>query len=65
MRKNRFTGKQIIAILKEHHTGLSAVDLSRKHGISDAPFNKWRAKYCGMDVSDTKKPKTLEDEKVK
>ncbi len=65
MRKSRFTDEQIIGILKEHHAGLSAVDLCRKHGISDATFYKWRAKYGGMDVSDAKKLKALEDENAK
>ncbi len=65
MRKSRFTDEQIIGILKEHHTGVSAVDLCRKHGISDATFYKWRAKYGGMDVSDAKKLKALEDENAK
>jgi putative transposase len=65
MRKSRFTSEQIIGILKEHHAGLSAVDLCRKHGISDATFYKWRAKYGGMDVSDAKKLKALEDENAK
>jgi putative transposase len=65
MRKSRFTSEQIIGILKEHHAGLSAVDLCRKHGISDATFYKWRAKYGGMDVSDAKKLKALEDENSK
>ena len=65
MRKSRFTDEQIIGILKEHHAGLSAVDVCRKHGISDATFYKWRAKYGGMDVSDAKKLKALEDENSK
>ena len=65
MRKSRFTDEQIIGILKEHHAGLSAVDLCRKNGISDATFYKWRAKYGGMDVSDAKKLKALEDENNK
>lgn len=65
MRKSRFTDEQIIGILKEHHAGVSAVDLCRKHGISDATFYKWRAKYGGMDVSDAKKLKALEDENAK
>jgi putative transposase len=65
MRKSRFTDEQIIGILNEHHAGLSAVDLCRKHGISDATFYKWRAKYGGMDVSDAKKLKALEDENSK
>jgi putative transposase len=65
MRKSRFTDEQIIGILKEHHAGVSAVDLCRKYGISDATFYKWRAKYGGMDVSDAKKLKALEDENSK
>lgn len=65
MRKSRFTDEQIIGILKEHHAGVSAVDLCRKHGISDATFYKWRAKYGGMDVSDARKLKALEEENAK
>lgn len=65
MKKSRFTQEQIIGILKEHHAGLSASDLCRKHGISDATFYKWRAKYGGMDVSDARKLKALEEENAK
>lgn len=65
MKKSRFTQEQIIGILKEHHAGLSAADLCRKHGISDATFYKWRSKYGGMDVSDARKLKALEEENTK
>jgi len=65
MRKSRFSQEQIIGVLKEHHAGLSAGDLCRKHGISDATFYKWRSKYGGMDVSDARKLKALEDENSK
>jgi putative transposase len=65
MRRSRFTEEQIIGILKEHQAGLSAVELCRKHGISDATFYKWRSKYGGMEVSDARKLKSLEDENRK
>src|ERR1700709_791182 len=60
--KSRFTEEQIIKVLKEHAAGLSAGDLCRKHGISDATFYKWRSRYGGMEVSDARKLKALEDE---
>ncbi len=65
MRKSRFSQEQIIGVLKEHHAGLSAGDLCRKHGISDATFYKWRSKYGGMDVSDARKLKAIEDENAR
>lgn len=65
MKRSRFTEEQIIGILKEHQAGLSAADLCRKHGISDATFYNWRSKYGGMDVSDAKKLKALEAENAK
>jgi len=65
MKRSRFTEEQIIGILKEHQAGLSAADLCRKHGISDATFYKWRSKYGGMEVSDAKKLKALEAENTK
>jgi putative transposase len=65
MKKSRFSDEQIIGILKEHHAGPSAAELCRKHGISDATFYKWRAKYGGMEVSDARKLKALEDENGK
>ena len=48
MKRSRFSDEQIIVILKEHQAGLSAVDLCRKYGVSDATFYKWRSKYGGM-----------------
>ncbi len=65
MRKSRFSEEQIIAILKEHQAGISAADLCRKHGLSDATFYKWRSKYGGMEVSDAKRLKQLEDENAR
>ena len=65
MRKTRFTEEQIIGILIEHQAGLSAKDLCRKHGVSDATFYKWRSKFGGMEVSDARKLKGLEDENRK
>lgn len=62
MRRSRYKEEQIIAILKEHQAGLSAQDLCRKYGVSDATFYKWRSKYGGMDVSDARKLKALEEE---
>jgi putative transposase len=65
MKKSRFTEERIIAILKEHHTGVSASDLCRKHGISDATFYKWRSKYGGMELSQARQLKVLEAENAK
>ena len=62
MRKSRFSDEQIIGILKEHQAGMPVADLCRKHGISDATLYTWRSKYGGMEVSDARKLKTLEDE---
>jgi putative transposase len=62
MKRSRYSEEQVIGILKEHQAGLSAQNLCRKHGISDATFYKWRAKYGGMEISDAKKLKALEDE---
>jgi putative transposase len=65
MKRSRFTEEQIIGILKEHQAGLSAADLCRKHGISDATFYNWRSKYGGMEVSEAKRLKQLEDENAR
>ena len=62
MKRSRFMEEQIIAILKEHEAGTTTADLCRKHGISQATFYKWKAKFGGMDVSEAKRLKGLEDE---
>ena len=62
MRPSRFSEEQIIAILREQEGGARTADVCRKHGISGATFYKWKAKYGGLDVSDARRLKTLEDE---
>lgn len=62
MKRSRFSEEQIIGILKEHAAGLSAAELCRRHGISDATFYTWRRKYGGMEVSEARRLKALEDE---
>ena len=62
MKKSKFSESQIFNILKESETGISVVDICRKHGIGNATFYKWRAKYGGMDASMMKRLKELEDE---
>lgn len=63
--KKRFTEEQIIGFPKEADSGLPVVELCRKHGFSDASYYKWKAKYGGMDVSEAKRLKALEDENSK
>ena len=65
MKRNRFTEEQIIGILKEHEAGTPVSELCRKHDVSDASIYKWKAKFGGMDVSEAKRLKTLEDENGK
>jgi putative transposase len=65
MRKSRFSDEQIIAILKERQAGFSAAELCRRYGISNATFYKWRSKYGGMEASDAKRLRSLEDENAK
>ena len=65
MRKSRFTEEQIIAILREQEGGRPTSEVCRKHGISGATFYKWKSKFGGMDVSDAKRLRALEDENGK
>ena len=65
MKRARFTEHQIIGVLKEHEAGAKTADLARKHGVSEATLYNWRAKYGGMDVSEAKRLKQLEDENAK
>jgi len=65
MKAKRFTEEQIIGILKQAQAGMKIVDLCRIHGISDATFYNWRTKYGGMEVSDAKRLKQLEEENRK
>ena len=65
MKRKRFTEEQIIAVLKEHEAGAKTGDLARKHGISEATLYNWKAKFGGMDVSDARKLRALEEENGK
>ena len=62
MKKSRYTEEQIIAILKQHEAGVKTADLCREHGISDATFCNWKAKYGGLDVSEAQRLRQMEDE---
>jgi putative transposase len=62
MKRSRFSEEQIIAILREQEAGARTEEVCRKHGISSATFYKWKAKYGGLEVSDARRLKALDDE---
>ena len=62
MKRKQFSEEQIIRVLKEAEAGMKVMDLCRKHGISDVTFYKWRSKYGGLEVSEARRLKQLEEE---
>lgn len=65
MKRKRFSEEQIIGVLREHEAGAKTADLARRHGVSEATIYNWKAKYGGMDVSDAKRLKALEEENAR
>ena len=65
MKRSRLTEERIIGVLREQEAGQTTTEVCRKHGISSATFYKWKAKYGGLEVSDAKRLKALEDENAK
>ena len=65
MKGSRFTEEQIIGILREQESGSKTADVCRKHGVSEATFYKWKAKFGGMEVSDARRLRQLEDENAR
>ena len=65
MKRSRFNEEQIIAILKEQEAGMATAEVCRRHGISSATFYKWKSKFGGMEVSEAKRLRSLEDENAK
>ena len=65
MKRSKFTEEQIVAILREQEAGSKTADVCRKHGVSRATFSAWKAKYGGMDVSEAKRLRALEDENAR
>jgi len=65
MKRSRFTEEQIIGILREQEAGVATAEVCRRHGVSSPTFYKWKARFGGMDVSEARRLKALEDENAK
>lgn len=65
MKRSKFTEEQIIGVLREHEAGVTTAEVCRRHGISSATFYAWKSKYGGMDVSDAKRLKAVEEENAR
>lgn len=65
MKRSRFSDEQIIGVLKEHEAGAATADVCRRHGISGATFYKWKAKFGGLEVTEAKRLRTLEEENAR
>ena len=65
MKRSRFTEEQIIGILREQEAGVATAEVCRRHGVSSATFYKWKAKFGGMELSEAKRLRALEDENTR
>ncbi len=65
MKRSRFSEEQIISILREHEAGAKTADVARRHGISEATLYNWKSKFGGMDISDAKRLRALEEENAR
>lgn len=65
MKRKRYSEEKIISILKEHEAGATVADISRRHGISENTIHRWKSKFGGMEVSEAKRLRELEQENAK